>query len=209
MINYIITKSTLQDAVARLLNAVASTQKGRTYMSTIDIVPLLFFGENLLGAHQSDRPRISLAETTAENLIAAAFKLSLVAKPRTEMLHRHVTEWMIHHLIDMQSSPLLSPYHLRSITSLLLVLLSYKPQLRSEISECLTLLERYLSNPSPESNTNIINIMLVLLSNPNIKSHAVIIGLGTAIMKRQEVSGWKYSIYLTTAGPKKTKLHTE
>lgn len=183
----------IQDSVARLLNAIASTPKGRAYLAEYEIIPILFFGEHLLGIRY-DRPRTQLAQTTAENLMAAAFKISLTVKQRIRMLHLNVTQWMINHLIDMEGSPLLTDYQLKSVTSLLLVLLSYKPHLRLGISECLTLLERYLSHANLEVRTNICNLLIVLMTNSNIRAHAKGMGLASAIFNRQMVSSLGYKI---------------
>lgn len=182
------THTQFQDSVARLLNAVASGRKGREYLAAYDIVPLIFFGEQLLGARY-EKPRTQLAQTTSANLLGAAFKISLVLKQRIVMVHRNVTQWTINHLIDMENSALLTDYQLKVATSLLLVLLAYKPHLRHGISECLTLLETYLSHTNPECVENVCKILIVLMGNSNIRAYAKGMGLAMAITNRQMVSG--------------------
>lgn len=173
--------------MTRLLNAVASSENGRQYLASYDIVPLLFFGENVLGVH-NEKPRTDIAQTSAENLMAAAFKISLVVKQRIAMLHRNVPQWTINNLMDMEESPLLTDYYLNSVTSLLLVLLTYKPHLRHGIRESLTLLERYLSHASTQATANISNILIVLMENTYIRAHAKGMGLASAIIDRKSVS---------------------
>lgn len=177
--------------MARLLNAIAATKRGRDYLATYNVVPLLFWGEPLLGI-RTEKPRAMIAQTTADNLMAASFKMSLVFKQRIEMVHRNVTQWTIHHLIDIEQSPLLTEYHLRSTTSLLLVMLTHKPYLREGVCECLTLLERYLSCNCPSIRGNVSKCLLVLMENSNIRTIAKLIGLPEAIAGRMKVSGVEY-----------------
>lgn len=186
----------IKDSVARLVNAIASTKKGREYLAAYDnIVPLLFFGEDLLGTRY-DKPRTQIANTTAENLLAAAFKISLITKQRIAMLHKDVPQWLINHMTTMEHSNLLTDYQLKSVTALLLVLTSYKSNLRHKICECLTLLESYLSHSNPDVLRNIRNTLTVLMVNSTIRAQARGMGLASAIEQRQTVSGFNDIIYL-------------
>lgn len=177
----------LQDATARLLNAIVSSKRGRNYIGNNTIVPLLFWGDDLLGIHMT-KPRTKICQTTADNLMAAIFKISLIPKQRSEMLHRDVTQWTIDHLIDVEDSTVLTDYHLEACTSLLLVLLSQLPNIRQGSSECTTLLERLLTCRDAASRQNVCMCMQTLMQNPKIRAHSKSMGMEDAIIKKLTVS---------------------
>lgn len=101
------------------------------------------------------------------------------------MMHKNVVQWIVDHLIDVEGSPWITNYHLYSVTGLLLVLLTYSPNIREGSSECLTVLERYLQRDACRSNVQ--KCLLTIMQNPKIRAQARGMALDDAITKRQLV----------------------
>lgn len=183
----------LTEAAARLLNAIASTERGRQYIGKYSIVQVLMWDE----PQQANRPKSCagmgrIGDTAAAHLMATIMKLAFEQRQRIDMVHKGVMMWLVHHLASIKyalmqlppngmqpkkkppenakSTPAqrIAAYHINSATAVLMQLMAEWPGMRimwDDMRETLGLLGGFLHSDVTACRANVRAVLMAMMSN--------------------------------------------